>query len=164
MPVDILAMVLLWVIVLSVIVLFLRQAFGSKTIRTVSLPAAPCSHEFVDVTAYARQCRKCAAFRFKANAPPGFREYVDYVRTAPLHPVETRPPWMCHCGAQMAVQANCDRCGGGMVQANVLPGDGRCKETWLCQRCQITEEIPNAGLGPIYVCPQCESWRKVEYV
>jgi len=170
---------IIWLIIglaVGVCVVLVRRALRRQVFtKTKSFPACtPETHEWRGVAApYAVQCRKCGAAKFaldeKGNFPEGLREYMQFVRTAPLNPVEIpKPQWICdgvingvRCGAQMSVKTACDKCGWGMVRANL--GTDPSKEVWFCKKCGNTEE-PNTGLGPLYVCPVCESWRKISYV
>jgi hypothetical protein len=106
---------------------------------------------------YARQCSKCgeATFHFdgKGGFPEGMEEYFDMMKTY-RGPLDFKPIWICDCGAHMVIKTACDTCGSSMIAAYE-----REKEVWYCRQCDKAD-IPNTGLGPIWLCEQCGSWRK----
>lgn len=114
------------------------------------------------VAPYAVQCLHCKTIRYsldpKGNFPDGLREYLANPSGQGVPAETVPPPWRClDCGESMTVKALCDKCGSGMA----LGDDPKAgKEIWFCRKCG-NRNPANGGLGPIYTCLNCQSWRKV---
>ncbi len=107
---------------------------------------------------FALQCKRCGYTLFRedadGNLPDGLVEYFEYMEQWQQKPHERVPSRLdlCHCGATMVLNTECDDCGSTMVKSS----NGQ----WYCGTCLKFD--PPGGLGPVWFCEVCQSWRKAD--